>query len=87
MSWSVQAVGKPEAVVKKLATEFEKITYLAGVEAELKDAVDKLVAVAVSAYTGSYAVRVTASGSASNYKEGVTQSLNLLIEPIYGFIE
>ncbi len=81
MSWSVSAIGKPEAVAKKLAEDFSKITYLGPEEAAVKDAIAEVVAKALATTVG--AVEVSASGSLS----GGMQSASLRIDPKYGFIE
>ena len=87
MSWCVSAIGKPEAVGKKLATDFGKITYLSGVESELKENAARLVELALSGFSGPRAVKVSAGGSASNYNGAKTQFLKILIEPIYNLAE
>ncbi len=81
MSWSVSAIGKPEAVAKKLAEDFSKITYLGPEEEAVKDAIAEVVAKALATTVG--AVEVSASGSLS----GGMQSASLRIDPKYGFIE
>ena len=96
MSWSVGAIGKPEAVAKKLAAEFDNIKHLEGPEDLLKMRVADLVAVALAAYTGpehskmheqKYAVQVTASGSGMAHGDHKTQTLSLEIKAVYGFCE
>ncbi len=81
MSWSVSVIGKAEAVAKKLAEDFARITYLAPEEAAVKDAIAGAVAKALETTTG--AVEVYASGSLS----GGLQSASLKIDPKYGFVE
>jgi hypothetical protein len=89
MSWSVVAVGKKDAVAAKLATDFERITYLTGPEAELKDVAAELITKAVAAQGEKTAIKVLASGSAGQTGEAnsATQTLNIVIEPIHGFVE
>jgi autotransporter adhesin len=89
MSWSVIAVGKKDAVAAKLATDFEKITYLSGPEAELKDAAAEIITKAVAAQGDKTAIKVSASGSAgqSYGPDSATQTLSIVIEPIFGFVE
>lgn len=89
MSWSVSAHGKPEAVGRKLAGDFERITYLSGVEQELMLAAAGIVSKACAANNcKDYSLKVTASGSGSHHEtKGDTQSISIVIEPMYGFAE
>ncbi len=93
MSWSVTAIGKPEAVRQKLTEEFEKVKHLKGIEDILKMRVADLVDVALRDYSGKqHAVQVIASGSASSYAAGTvdeskTQNLSLEIKQVYGFCD
>ena len=80
MSWSVQAIGKPEAVAKKLEEAFSKIIY-EGSEGSVKDKIAEAVAIALANTDG--VVKVYASGSLSSGKHTV----QLTIEPLYGFVE
>ena len=86
MSWSVSAIGKPEAVAVKLAAELSGIKYLSGVEAEIKDLIAGVIAKAVGDTVG-MAVQVIANGSASTGTGTKSQSIEIEIRPIYGFVE
>jgi hypothetical protein len=83
MSWSVSAIGKPEAVAKKLAEDFANITYCGPEELAIKDAIADCVAKALASTVPNTAVEVHASGSQS----GGLQSVRLDIQPKYGFVE
>jgi hypothetical protein len=89
MSWSVQGVGRGESLAKKLAGDFERITYLQGEEAELKDGAAVIVAKALSANTRQDTLlNISCSGSASTHPaDGNSQSLSISITPLYGFVE
>ncbi len=88
MSWSVSALGKPEAIAKKLAEDFAKITYLVPEEAAVKDAIADVVAKTLLTQAKGTAVDVSASGSLSTFvKGGKLHSVNLSIKTIYGFVE
>ena len=89
MSWSVSAVGKPEAVAAKLDRDFANITYLGKEEAALKDIAAVLVGKALAANTRKDLVmQVTAAGSGSTHPaDGSQQSVNVSIGQIYGFVE
>ena len=89
MSWSVQAVGKPEAVATKLANDFQRITYLGKEEASLKDAVAELVAKVLALNTRKDAlINVQANGSGSTHPaDGSQQTVSLSISSLYGFVE
>ncbi len=92
MSWSVSAIGKSDAVAKKLAAEFTSIAYLKGPEAGVKDAAAAVVAVALAGQIPPTAVKVNCCGSQSTTtaKDGSTlhtNSLKIEIDPIYGFVE
>lgn len=87
MSWSVYAMGKPEAVVKKIEAEFDNITYLQGPEKELKELAKELLVKATKAYSGNAVVNITSSGHASETIDSKSQTLNISITPMYGFVE
>jgi len=88
MSWSINAFGKIPAVTAKVANEFEKITYLSGPEAELKEAASEFVGKILKANTVKGAIRVDCSGSGSNHpSDGSSQTIKIDISPIFGFVE
>jgi hypothetical protein len=97
MSWSVTAVGKAEAVAAKAEQEFLKLDgHLSGEEKELKDLAAQLVAKTIAAQAPGAAIKLEASGSAviaaipgeSPVRFVQTnQSLNVSLQPIWGFVE
>ncbi len=87
MSWSFQAVGKPEAVAKAAAAAMEKNQCAQPEEAYRLDALGYIIK-AASQLIGTTAVQVSASGSM--WKDGETvksHTLQLEFKPLYGFIE
>jgi hypothetical protein len=92
MSWSFQAVGKPAAVLAKAKQEFAKSPCVEPEETIRQKALEQ-IDVALSAFPASAPVKVIANGSqSSEYAAGVTtgkatNSLNVTIEPLYGFVE
>lgn len=87
MSWSVSATGKPGPVAAKVAARFEEITYLAGVENELKTAAAALVATAVAAQSDSVVVKVSCSGSLSSNGDVHKHELRIEVAPIHDFTD
>ncbi|HEV3025133.1 MAG TPA: hypothetical protein VGX76_21830 [Pirellulales bacterium] len=85
MSWAFYAQGKPRPVVAKAADAFAKMTYVTGVEGELKDAVAAIVRDAVSAFSDDAAVKVECSGHAVTGDQA-GQQLQISICPIAGFL-
>lgn len=90
MSWSVNAVGKPQKVAQKLAQDFARVK-CAEPEESLKNNAASSVAAALAAFPPTIAVRVEASGSQfvpDATKPGeVINTLYVKIEPLHGFIE
>ena len=88
MSWSFQAVGRPAAVAEKAKAE-QETPRCAGAEEVARTAVLEAVGVLCrEGFTNEHAVRVSASGSA--YTDNGVQkynSLELKVEPLYGFVE
>ena len=82
MSWSVDPIGKPTAVAKKLAEDFANNPCMEP-EETIRQAVAGIVATALPSFPAGYGVRVDASGS----KSGGVHSLSVKIEPIWGFCE
>jgi hypothetical protein len=90
MSWSVSAVGKPEAVIASLAKQFGSNPCQMPEEYIRQDAW-KSIASSLGAQDQNSAVRVIASGSMgfkdSLGKTGPYNSLSIVIEPLHGFVE
>jgi hypothetical protein len=93
MSWSVSAIGKSQAVNALLADQFGRIS-CSEPEQTIKNDVATAIARALSYFDENAVVKVSASGSQSAVvhggcvKEGVfINSLALLIEPQWGFVE
>lgn len=63
MSWSVSALGKPAAVAKKLAADFERIPPMQEPEETGKKAAASAVAAIVPAFPETHVVRVECNGS------------------------
>lgn len=89
MSWSFSAVGRPNAVAQKLRVEAET-TRCAGAEETARKAVlEQASLLCENGFSSDNAVRVAASGSAYTQGDGSQSynSLDLKIEPLYGFVE
>jgi hypothetical protein len=93
MSWGINAIGKPPAVAAKLATEFSVHPCIEPEEG-VRQAAAVVIAAVLAVQDPSSAVRVEAGGCQStNYDSkgqptGTFQNtLNIKIEPIYGFVE
>ncbi len=93
MSWNVTVVGKASAVAAKVAQDLERIK-CSEPEETIKNTAASIIATALAAYPEGYAVKVEASGSQGpGYSStgqqlgGQVNSLNLKIEPVYGFVE
>ena len=90
MSWSVNAVGKPSAVMVKLANDFGLI-HCQEPEESIRQSIARAIANALALYPPASAVRVEASGSQHAPDHTKPQekinSLRVLIEPVHGFIE
>lgn len=94
MSWSVSAVGRPEAVKQSLAKQFESAksatSYIlheqrsvAIIESLVNNELD-----AIKDADRMKVVKVEANGTASSQNGRVLSSqVSLKIEPIYGFVE
>lgn len=78
MSWSINAIGKADKVLEKVKTELNRIEYLTGAEATIKEAAAETILRAVAANTGAIKVNVSGSGDTINK----TQSLNIEITPL-----
>jgi hypothetical protein len=91
MSWSVSAIGKSDAVARKLATDFAAIK-VTGPEVDVVNSAAAAIAAALAAQVPPTAVRVAASGSQSSMGQSgsptsYTNTMSISIEPIYGFVE
>ena len=87
MSWSTSAFGKPSAVSAKITAD---LTQYKCTEPEESVKQSALVAIqaALSAQSPTSCVRVEASGSQSgNAQSGFLNTLNIKIDPLYGFVE
>ena len=94
MSWSINAVGRPEAVRQELARQFESAKQSTRAilhENRSVAIVESLVNNELEALKTSdwvKVVRVTACGSASTQEGRVLSSqISLTLEPIHGFVE
>jgi hypothetical protein len=93
MSWSVSAVGKSDAVARKLAAEFETIEKnVQGPEVEVVKGAAASIAATLAAQVPAAAVKVSASGSQSSMGQSgaptkYTNSCSIAIEPLHGFVE
>lgn len=93
MSWSVNAVGRPQAVAAKIKKDLAAIT-CSEPEETIKNAISSVIATAVEAYPESYAVSVSASGSQgpgydpdkTGAPMGQVNNLHVNISPLYGFV-
>jgi hypothetical protein len=92
MSWSTSAIGKPPAVMAKVAEEFSRHPCVEP-EETVRQAAGALIAAALQAQDPNSVVIVSASGSQNqNYnskaeKTTVNNTLNIRVEPVYGFVE
>lgn len=88
MSWSVQAVGKVPAVCVEVAKQFSQGKCIDPEESIRKAAMD-VIAAAIAAQGSNVVIKVAASGSQStDYVTNVIRNqLNIVIEPLYGFLE
>ena len=97
MSWSFNAIGKPAAVAKKARHDLGKIN-CAEPEQGIKERVIEAIEMACAGMPDDCAVKIAASGSQGGayklehgayheIKGKFNNSLNLVIEPIFGFVE
>lgn len=90
MSWSIQAIGKPAAVRAKLAVEFAKNPCVQP-EESMRQNVAIALDIALAVYPPNTVVNVAASGSQhwpDSHKPAEFQNtLNVKLEPVYGFVE
>lgn len=91
MSWSVSALGKSDAVARKLAADFEKIRVV-GPEVQVVETAAASVAAILAAQVPPTAVSVKAFGSQSQSggapgPTSYTNSCSIVVEPLYGFVE
>jgi len=87
MSWSVQFVGKPDAVVRALEGHIEKNRLTGQSKAEYEEALPALKTL-VQGNAGLVVVNLVASGHAS-FQDGVktSGSVSVKLDPCYGLVE
>ncbi len=90
MSWSVSAVGRPDAVRKDIRAQFER-NNCSEPERSIAHAVGAAIDVALDAEGSETVVKVYASGSLG-YKDytkqtGIYNNISVTVEPIHGFVE
>jgi hypothetical protein len=86
MSWSVSAVGKPAAVAAKVQADLNAYKCV-DPEEGVKQAAGAAIAAALGAQRADSAVKVEASGHQSGGGETASNTLRIVVEPIYGFVE
>ena len=92
MSWSVSAIGKPAAVAVKVQADLNAYKCI-DPEEGVKQAASAAIVAALAAQAEASCVRVEASGHQSDVygpgavKTGVQNTLRIVVEPIYGFVE
>lgn len=70
MSWSMQRLGNPVKMVKRIEKELESDGGLSGVELEIRNAVLRIAVTALNDFKGPYSVQLTASGHMSKWTSG-----------------
>lgn len=94
MSWSVAAVGKPVAVAAAIEAQFAS-TSCAEPEETVRQSARATIAAALKAQREDSAVQVSASGSMSTTYNAESKTwgapynntLQILVQPLYGFAE
>lgn len=90
MSWSTTAIGKPAAVAAKVKEDIERYK-CAEPEESIKNSIGQSIYAALACFPEGTAVRVEASGSQyvpdASKPDAAINTLNVKIEPLYGFIE
>lgn len=91
MSWSTTVIGKPPAVAQRIVRDLAGYKCVDPEEA-VKQAAGAAIAAALAAQHPNSVVRVTASGhQGQNYVDGkalgIVNTLNVLVEPLHGFVE
>jgi hypothetical protein len=90
MSWSVSATGKASAVRTEIKRQFETGSKCIEPEETVRLAAASLLDAAIAAQDPSKAVKISAGGS-QNFDHSknsvVSNNLNIVVEPIYGFVE
>ena len=93
MSWSVNAIGKPPAVAAKIAADLNQYKCIEP-EETVKQAVGAAIAAALAAQSPIGVVRVVGGGN--QYTEygpdgktvlSIRNTLDIKVEPLYGFVE
>ena len=87
MSWSVSALGKPEAVAKSLAESFTRNKCMEP-EETIRQLAGQAIATSLAAFPPATVVKVSASGNQSTATDGrAVNQLSVTIEPLYQFLE
>lgn len=90
MSWSINAIGKVAPVCTEITRQAEGLICYEP-EETIRLAAKDLILKALESQDDAAIVRVNAYGSQSYRdwakKEGVSNTLNIQVEPIYGFVE
>jgi hypothetical protein len=89
MSWSISGrIGKAPGVRAAVAKEFEQSSKCAEPEETIRQAAKQIIDAALAAQGENQVVEVSASGSQST--SGITvvsNSVNIKVQPVWGFIE
>lgn len=91
MSWSVLAIGTPEAVAVSIEKQFAQQSTCSEPEETVRQSARGLIAASLNAQHPGGAVKVQAFGSQSSWTDAggakrVTNSLKIEVEPISGFL-
>lgn len=93
MSWSVSAIGKAPAVATAISEQFRNSSPCSEPEESIRQLSNVTIQRALEAMPANQVVKVSASGSqgSTHYppepNEGVTNKLQLEVNPQYGFVE
>lgn len=91
MSWSVSAIGKSNAVKQEISKQFNQQSPCAEPEESVRQAAAKAIDAALAAFDDGQVVRVSASGHQIykdwNTKTGISNNMNITVEPIGCFVE
>jgi hypothetical protein len=92
MSWHVSGIGKPKVLIANLPAEFDRV-HCEEPEQLIKAFAKDIVLASLEHYPDDMAVKVTASGSQSKEhrpdkdRTKSVNSLDIKIEPLWGFVE
>jgi hypothetical protein len=93
MSWSVSAVGKPEAVALSIGAQFDAASVCGEPEETIRQQAREMIQTALCAQKSDSVVQVSANGSqSSTFIDGkwgapYTNNLEIKVQPIHGFVE